>query len=85
MPERQVHPTPEAPAAPKRPGWRLTLRALNLAFFERRTQRALFFCGTSLLVGLTLGGGWGILLCGLFGASLFGVVLVLRMQRHLRV
>jgi len=49
---------------------------------ERRTLRALFLTAASLLVGVTLAGGWGILACGFFGGSLWLVVLVVRMERH---
>ncbi len=51
---------------------------------ERRTKRALFFTTASLLVGFTVGDVLGLLVCGFFGGSLYAVVLVLRMQRHLR-
>ena len=51
---------------------------------ERRTQRALFFSLASLAVGFTVSGGLGALVCGIFGGSLYLVVLLLRMQRHLR-
>jgi hypothetical protein len=60
-----------------------SVRALRLALGERRTKRALFFTSVSLLVGFTVAGWLGVLVCGLFGGSLFAVVLVLRMQRHL--
>lgn len=51
---------------------------------ERRTKRAFFFTSASLLVGYTVGGLPGVLACGFFGGSLYLVVLVVRMQRHLQ-
>jgi len=75
-------PAPESP--PASTGWRRYARAVRLSAGERRTKRALFFTTVSLLVGFTVGGWWGVLACGLFGGSLYLVVLVLRMQRHLR-
>ncbi len=64
---------------------RVIRRALVRSARERRTKRALFFTLASLMVGLTVGGSLGLLICGLFGGSLYLVVLVLRMQRHLRI
>jgi hypothetical protein len=57
--------------------------ALRKSAGERRTKRALFFCSASLMVGFTVGDLPGLLVCGFFGGSLYLVVLVLRMQRHL--
>jgi hypothetical protein len=58
--------------------------AARISSGERRTKRALFFTVASLLVGFTVAGWPGVLVCGAFGGSLYLVVLVLRMQRHLR-
>ena len=82
MKSSTTNPTPGPPPASN--GWRSYARAARLSAGERRTKRALFFTSVSLLVGFTVGGWWGVLACGLFGGSLYLVVLVLRMQRHLR-
>lgn len=63
---------------------RVLRRALGLAASERRTKRALFFASTGLLVGFTAAGWLGLLACGLFGGSMYLVVLILRMERHVR-
>ncbi|MFT7669964.1 MAG: hypothetical protein ACI8X5_002671 [Planctomycetota bacterium] len=63
---------------------RIARRALVLSAAERRTKRALFFLTSSLLVGFTVAGWKGLLGLGLFGGSLYLVVLVLRMERHIR-
>lgn len=57
--------------------------ALRKSAGERRTKRALFFGTASLMVGFTVGDLPGLAVCGFFGGSLYLVVLVLRMQRHL--
>lgn len=63
---------------------RLLASALRTSASERRTKRALFFTTASLLVGFTVARWWGLAACGFFGGSLYLVVLVLRMQRHVR-
>lgn len=59
-------------------------RALRIAAGERRTKRAAFFFSTGLPVGYVAYGWWGFFGCGLFGGSMYFVVLLLRMQRHIR-
>jgi len=76
------------------PGWaeglppdvkrRIVREAFGQALRERRTTKALAFVFFSLLVGFTVAGWLGVLVCGGFGGSLWAVVLVLRMGRHLR-
>ena len=63
---------------------RLIGAAARRSAAERRTKRALFFTSASLLVGFTVARWWGVAVCGFFGGSLYVVVLVVRMQRHLR-
>ncbi len=67
---------------PRRVQLEVLLEAARASARERRTLRALFFTAASLLVGVTLAGAWGILACGFFGGSLWLVVLVVRMERH---
>lgn len=69
---------------PLAPRLRVARRALALGIRERRSLKALFFLATSLLVGFTVAGWIGLMACGIFGGSMFAVVLVLRMERHLR-
>ncbi len=78
--ELEAHPLRGLPAGER---WRLLRRAARLSAGERRTKRALFFTSASLLVGFTVAGGWGVAVCGFFGGSLYVVVWILRMQRHL--
>ncbi|MFT7486316.1 MAG: putative membrane protein [Candidatus Paceibacteria bacterium] len=86
----QFHPQQSAqedPALQDLPiGRRLTVlgRACSQAARERRTKRALFFASASVAVGFTVAGSWGVLVCGIFGGSMYLVVLALRMQRHIR-
>ena len=79
--ELDAHPLRGLPAAER---WRILRRAARLSAGERRTKRALFFTSASLLVGFTVAGGWGVAACGFFGGSLYVVVWIVRMQRHLR-
>lgn len=66
---------------PAQPGvWSALVKSAG----ERRTKRALFFASASLMIGFTVAGVPGLLVCGSFGGSLYLVVLILRMQRHLR-
>lgn len=78
-----MSPTPDDPPVPATSRLRSAARAARLAAGERRTKRALFFTVASLLVGYTIAGWVGVAVCGCFGGSLYLVVLVLRMQRHL--
>lgn len=76
--------TNSTPTLPIGTRTKIVLRALVASARERRTKRALFFSATGLPIGATLAGWWGVLICGGFGFSLYFVVLVMRMQRHLQ-
>jgi hypothetical protein len=87
VPDHENDSGPPGPRLAKLPlGARLGVlrRALAKSAGERRTKRALFFTTASLLVGFTVGDVPGLLVCGFFGTSLYAVVLVLRMQRHIQ-
>ena len=77
--------TPTFAGLPFRVRFAIWRRALIKSGRERRTKRALFFLTASLMVGLTVAGKTGLLVCGSFGGSLYLAVLFVRMQRHLRV
>jgi hypothetical protein len=85
QPDHQRSDAPLWPAkVPREARLRIARHSAWLSLGERRTKKAGFFLGASLLVGFTVAGWPGVLACGLFGGSMFAVVIVLRMERHIR-